>query len=214
MAGSSFAALSLIKVYIAAPYPCRDAAIEMMHVLEANGCRVTSTWLREPDEMADQFARLDLADVARADVLVAYNPEGWEERGTGGRHVEYGYALGLGIPVVLYGEKSNIFHHLDSVVHARSNDLVGAIRIAHVSGRADRKSVALRLVATEFLRAEAKHAPMNSPHEGYAVIAEELDELWDHVKADTGRSADAGNEAIQVAAMGLRYFTNLTGGGR
>ena len=61
----------------------------------------------------------------------------------------------------------------------------------------------------EVLRAMAKHKPMNSPHEGYAVIQEEVDELWDRVKTDTGRDYDARVEALQIAAMGLRYIVDL-----
>jgi hypothetical protein len=70
----------------------------------------------------------------------------------------------------------------------------------------------LSMVRAELLRAEAKHPPMHSPHEGHSVIREELDELWDHVKADTGSSHAAIKEAIQIAAMGARYavcFGNL-----
>ena len=37
-------------------------------------------------------------------------------------------------------------------------------------------------VVEELCRAEAKFGPFNSSHEGYAVILEELDELWDVVK--------------------------------
>ena len=48
--------------------------------------------------------------------------------------------------------------------------------------------------------------PQNSPHEGYAVLLEEVDELWDHVKQNTGRGVEARKEAIQVAAMALRYI--------
>lgn len=51
--------------------------------------------------------------------------------------------------------------------------------------------------------------PMNSPHEGYAVILEELDELWDEVKANNGRTGAARNEAIQVAAMAVRYILDM-----
>lgn len=61
----------------------------------------------------------------------------------------------------------------------------------------------------ELLRAETLHAPMNSPHEGWSVIFEELEELAEHVRADTGTSAEARKEALQVAAMGLRYALNL-----
>ena len=60
-------------------------------------------------------------------------------------------------------------------------------------------------VEVELFKAVRKFDPFNSPHEGYAVILEELEELWDHAKANTGRSAEARQEAIQVAAMALRY---------
>lgn len=57
----------------------------------------------------------------------------------------------------------------------------------------------------ELARAEAKHPSFASAHEGHSVIREELEELWDHVKADTGYTEEAYREAIQIAAMGLRY---------
>lgn len=61
----------------------------------------------------------------------------------------------------------------------------------------------------EVKNAEAKHAPMNSAHEGHSVLREEVEELWDHVKADTGYSPEARKEAIQVGAMAIRYIYNL-----
>ncbi len=63
--------------------------------------------------------------------------------------------------------------------------------------------------ARELERAVEKFGPMASPHEGWAVIREELDELWEHVKANTGRGPEARKEAIQVAAMALRYVFDL-----
>lgn len=65
-------------------------------------------------------------------------------------------------------------------------------------------------VAEEVERAERKHPAMNSPHEGYAVLLEEVDELWDEIKRDEGRATAAQIEAIQVAAMAVRYLLNLT----
>ena len=65
----------------------------------------------------------------------------------------------------------------------------------------------------EVLRAMAKHKPINSPHEGYAVIQEEVDELWDRVKIDKGRDWDARVEALQIAAMGLRYVLDINPNG-
>lgn len=61
----------------------------------------------------------------------------------------------------------------------------------------------------EVLKACTKHAPMHSPHEGHSVIREELEELWDHVKADTGKGEEARKEALQVAAMGIRYVLDV-----
>lgn len=202
-----------MKVYIAAPYPMRATAIELMTKLEALGVTVTSSWLRAEDEMNDKYARLDLADVRRADALVAMNPAAWHNTGTGGRHVELGYALALKRPVVLLGDPSNIFHHLDDIrrlpQHVDVADLLSAL-VEVVSNGPARKpvSVAIEDVLAEFSRAEAKHKPFNSAHEGYAVIQEEVDELWDDVKAD--RHEPALKEAVQVAAMGLRYVVNLT----
>lgn len=58
-------------------------------------------------------------------------------------------------------------------------------------------------------KALIKHAPMHSPHEGISVLREEMEELWEHVKADTGRSPEARKEAIQIAAMAMRYVLDL-----
>ena len=104
-----------MKIYIAAPYPIRDLAIEVMTTLEDAGHVITSRWLKSPDELADEHARKDLADVDEADLLLAMNPEGWENSGTGGRHVELGYAIARGKQVVLWGERTNIFHYLSNV---------------------------------------------------------------------------------------------------
>lgn len=54
-----------------------------------------------------------------------------------------------------------------------------------------------------------KHAPMCSAHDGHSVIREEFEELWDHVKADTGSSKDAYKEAVQIAAMAIRYALDV-----
>jgi nucleoside 2-deoxyribosyltransferase len=115
-------------VYIAAPYPERDAAIQVMERIEAAGFRVTSTWLREHDELADKYARLDLEDIRRSQIVVALNPPAYHNAGTGGRHVEFGFALGLKRPVVLVGERSNIFHYLDDIEVCDEADLVAVLR--------------------------------------------------------------------------------------
>ena len=64
-------------------------------------------------------------------------------------------------------------------------------------------SVFLREVFDEVARARAKHPAVNSLHEGYAVIAEELDEFWDEVRSqdDSERLIRAYRELVQTAAM-------------
>ena len=64
-------------------------------------------------------------------------------------------------------------------------------------------------VRAEAFKAMAKHKPINSAHEGYAVLLEEVDELWDEVKPDRGYQESARKEAVQVAAMGVRYIYDL-----
>ncbi len=67
---------------------------------------------------------------------------------------------------------------------------------------------ALAAVRAEVIRATKKHKRgFNSPHEGWAVIWEELDELWDEVRADRPRRAR--KEAVQVGAMAVRYLLDL-----
>lgn len=63
---------------------------------------------------------------------------------------------------------------------------------------------ALDAVLHELHRAVSKHPPFPSVHHGYAVMAEELDEVWEAVKADD--LAGAQREAVQVAATALRFL--------
>jgi hypothetical protein len=65
-------------------------------------------------------------------------------------------------------------------------------------------------VVKELTAATAAHGPMRGNHEGYAVILEELDELWDEVKKRTPDKAKLRAEAKQVAAMAIRFMLDLT----
>jgi hypothetical protein len=61
-------------------------------------------------------------------------------------------------------------------------------------------------VECELKKARLKHAPINSLHEGYAVILEEVDELWEHVRArkEKRNKTDIYKELVQIAAMAQR----------
>ena len=73
----------------------------------------------------------------------------------------------------------------------------------------DKISHILKLVEYEVNRAFLKFDSFHSPHEGLAVIWEEFDELKEKVWSNEGRSEDARDEAIQIAAMAVRYVFEL-----
>lgn len=58
--------------------------------------------------------------------------------------------------------------------------------------------------------------PMNSAHEGYATILEEVDELWDEVRAKQGNRDPKKMvaELVQIAAMCQRMAEDVVRNGR
>jgi nucleoside 2-deoxyribosyltransferase len=109
-----------MKIYIAAPYPLRNYARQVADMLVEHGFIVTARWMKDGDELSDEWARNDLDDVRSADLLLAINSEVWRNKGTGGRHIEFGYALALGKKIVVMGVRTNIFHYLSNVVVVES----------------------------------------------------------------------------------------------
>lgn len=75
-----------------------------------------------------------------------------------------------------------------------------------VSGTAIQVS-SFKAVIDELHRASKKNLPFNSAHEGYAVLKEEVDEMWDEIK--TNNIVKAREEAIQVAAMAIRFLCDV-----
>lgn len=89
-----------------------------------------------------------------------------------------------------------------------------------------------REAAREAIRASVMWPPMNSAHEAFGVLAEEVDELaeaaglepviivmsklWTQVKVNQKRRDIPAMraEAIQVAAMALRFVFDVCDGGR
>lgn len=64
----------------------------------------------------------------------------------------------------------------------------------------------------EEVRTAKENWPLfNSAHEGYAVLLEEMEELWEHVRTKQ-RDRDLfamRQEAIQVAAMAVRFANEV-----
>lgn len=69
------------------------------------------------------------------------------------------------------------------------------------------KHYELMAIEAEYDRARKLHAPMTSPHHGWAVLREEVDEMWDAVKANDVIAAR--REALQVAAMALAFLREV-----
>lgn len=111
-----------MKVYLAAPWSEKAGlAKEAKLKLEAAGHEVVSSWIdREVGEppYSDALMRSEALDdwreVRECEALVLINSQ---ERGseTSGKAVETGLALAWKIPIVLVGNRSNVFHHLSGV---------------------------------------------------------------------------------------------------
>ena len=122
-----------MRVYIAAPYAAREQVRGYATELTRVGFTTSSTWLDETHEInagtlgaateltdaqVSEHATTDLLDVQRSDVLVLFTAPSVglapEQNTSGGRHVETGYALALGKPIVVVGEPENVFHRIGS----------------------------------------------------------------------------------------------------
>lgn len=74
-----------------------------------------------------------------------------------------------------------------------------------------RLETALADVLEEVKKATANWGSFHSAHEGYAILQEEVDELWDLVKVNQRRHDRRAmrKEATQVAAMAIRFMLDL-----
>ena len=121
------------------------------------------------------------------------------------------YLFGLEEIVQKWGEDGDI--DLRSVIHQirclRGKRSCDAELNQKKSSRPIAKFSAL--VETEIICARGKHNPINSAHEGYAVILEELDEFWEQVrkKRINQDHSEMLSELVQVGAMAQRTAEDL-----
>jgi len=66
-------------------------------------------------------------------------------------------------------------------------------------------------IREEALAACLRYPPFRSAHEGFAVLKEEVDELWEEVKAKEQNIGRMREEAKQVGAMALRFMLEVCG---
>lgn len=110
--------MPLASVYLSSRFERRAELNGYRSELEAANVAVTSRWLTDTTpELTDDawllLARKDVEDIRRAEGLVLFAEPG--RAGAGGRHVEFGVALGLGKRLVVVGGFENLFHRLPQV---------------------------------------------------------------------------------------------------
>lgn len=125
----------MTAIYIAARFSRRPEAHELSKRLRERGHTITSRWVRPGDDhvvptglsaqAADaertRFATEDCDDVTACECMISLMEEP-RSNGRGGRHVEYGMALGLGKRLVIIGPRETVFHHLPQVEHFETTD--------------------------------------------------------------------------------------------
>ena len=78
----------------------------------------------------------------------------------------------------------------------------------------EKLNIVINKIKKEYLRAVNKFGAFHNAHEGYAVLLEEVDELWENVKLNQTiftRDEAMREEAIQVAAMAIRFIIDCGG---
>ena len=131
-----------LKVYLAGMFSTIKQRKAQAAELRAVGVEVTSRWIDEivphnvemkdvPELYHQETSIADIEDIDAADVFVGFVPTAEElvaatvaSSSRGGRHVEFGYALGK-MPIFIVGAKENVFHHLPekwNITHVESFD--------------------------------------------------------------------------------------------
>lgn len=112
------------RIHMCGPYSQRLVLKQRAEELvrESGGAiEITSSWLDGEHEAQDavatvaemaQWAWTDMEDIDRSDLLIQFT----EHQSTrGGAHWECGYAVGLGMLVLICGPVANVFHALVGV---------------------------------------------------------------------------------------------------
>ena len=78
--------------------------------------------------------------------------------------------------------------------------------------RVTRIGKAIKAMIAEYNLALMHNLPLNNTYEGWAVLKQKLDELWEEVKlGETGPSRDVlRKEAAELGAATMRFIVDLT----
>lgn len=141
-----------MKVYLASNYHSHPVMRDIRDRLSEYGIEVTSRWIEgnhenlvemvqkkgtyekvnissDPNE-SKRFAEEDLEDIDKAQILVFFSEDINPQRNRGGKHVEYGYALGKGKWVILVGSVKNVFQNINHLQVDTVDELVEVLKEA------------------------------------------------------------------------------------
>lgn len=147
-----------MKIYLAAPYAARDILKDDLAFWADHGHEVTCGWVKgtrpletasfgisahSTQEEVEAHTQMDFDDIDAADALVLYTSEyltaraGWgnteaseKNLHSGGRHVETGYALAKGKPVIVVGPLENVFQRGMGLWASDLTEALSALEIA------------------------------------------------------------------------------------
>lgn len=133
-----------LKVYLAAPFEQRESMLCLKDLLVSYGIVVTSTWLTPADGNENNMATMgskfhecrmravkDMEDIRQADYFILYKPKELHRvPTTGGHHVELGFCLGIGKPIIILGARENVFNYLPGIqVVTTEQDLLETLNV-------------------------------------------------------------------------------------
>ena len=118
-----------MKIYLAARYSRQRELLGYATELLDLGHQITSRWIQGNHQVTDaelselefavvkrmQFASEDLEDLLLADYCISFTEPPRSNASRGGRHVEFGLALGTAKRVLVVGHRENVFHCLPAV---------------------------------------------------------------------------------------------------
>ncbi len=114
------------------------------------------------------------------------------------------------------GYRFKLAEHLEPFVNTQTAYFIEADglpeqRYQISSEKQDQANENLTEIQIECQKAMFDWPEFHTAHEGYAVLLEEVDELWDEVKKKPKNrdSAKMKAECIQIAAMALRFATEI-----
>lgn len=104
-----------MKAYLAATFDRRDEIeqrAQQLRELTQDPWEVVSSWHNDDSHVTGspiKNALIDLRDLRAADTLIFFSGS---VSNRGARHVEFGIALEMGIPIFVFGESENVFQWL------------------------------------------------------------------------------------------------------